>query len=197
MTAHRGGTPELDQPLCSPQAQVPRPRLLGHEILRRIARAEVPSEVALDPRTDRAVLGSREGRYLVPPGIDVLELGLIDTPGAFELLPIDRRDRPRWDEVTHLLVTPSEAEQQRAIVLRLYRILCDRIAEAEELNSSVADWSRRGVAHPVFGTIRFETIATWRSLRRRIELFDEHALGRLHAEVARRVAARIGARLIR
>jgi hypothetical protein len=143
------------------------------------------------------VLGAREGRYLVPPGIDVLELGLIDTPGLFELLPIDRRDKPLWNEVTHLLITPAEAERQREIVLRSYHILCDRIAEAEELRSSVADWSRRRVAHPVFGTIRFETIATWKSMRRGAGPLDERARGRLHAEVARRVAARIGAHLVR
>lgn len=174
--------------------KVSRPRLLGHEILRRVGRAEVPAEYPLDPRTGRAVLGSREGRYLVPPGIDVLELGLIDTAGAFELLPIDHRDKPLWSEVTHLLVTPAEAERQREIVLCSYRVLCDRIAEAEELRSSVEDWSRRRVAHPVFGTIRFETIATWKSMRRGAEPLGERALVRLHAEVARRVAARIGAR---
>jgi hypothetical protein len=176
---------------------VSRPRLLGHEILQRVGRAEVPAEYPLNSRTDRAVLGSREGRYLVPPGIDVLQLGLIATAGAFELLPIDRRDKPLWNEVTHVLVTPAEVERQYAIVLRSYRVLCDRIVEAEELRASVVDWSRRRVAHPVFGTIRFETIATWKSMRRGTEPLGERALGRLHAEVARRVAARIGARLVR
>lgn len=174
-----------------------RPRLLGHEILRRVGRSEVPAEVLLDPRTGRAVLGSREGRYLVPPGIDVLELGLIDTAGLFELLPIDHRDKPLWNEVTQLLVTPAEAERQREIVLRSYHVLCELIAEAEELRSSVADWSRRRAAHPVFGTIRFETIATWKSMRRGTEPLGARALGRLHAEVARRVAVRIGAHLVR
>src|SRR3954470_12917139 len=88
-------------------AKVSRPRLLGHEILKRVSRAQVPVEVALNPRTDRAVLGSYEGRYLVPLGIDVLELGLVDTAETFELLPIDRREKPLWDEVTELLVTPA------------------------------------------------------------------------------------------
>lgn len=174
-----------------------RLKLLGHEILRRVGRAEVPAVHSLDPRMDRAVLGSREGRYLVPPGIDVLELGLVDTAGQFELLPIDRRDKPLWNEVTHLLVTPAEAQRQRAIVLRSFQALCDLIAEAEELRSSVADLSRRRVAHPVFGSIRFETIATWKAMRRGTEPLGERALDRLHAEVARRVAVRISAHLVR
>ncbi len=179
------------------KAKVPRPRLLGHEILRRVTRAEVPANYPLNPRSDRAVLGALEGRYLVPPGIDVLELGLIDTAGRFELLPIDRRDKPLWDQVTHLLVSDAEAERQREIVLSTYRALCARITEAEQLRSSVAEWSRSRVAHPVFGTIRFETIATWRSRRHGTEPLGERVLDRLRAEVARRVAARIGARLVR
>lgn len=146
---------------------------------------------------DRAVLGAREGRYLVPPGVDVLELGLVDRAGQFELLPIDLRDKPLWDEVTHLLVTAAEAERQRGIVRRSYHELCARIAEAEELRSSVAEWSRRRLAHPVYGTIRFETVATWRWMRHGTEPLTESELARLHAEVVRRVAARIGARLVR
>lgn len=94
----------------------------------------------LNPRTDRAVLGAPEGRYLVPPGIDVLELGLIDRAGQFELLPIDLRDKPLWDEVTQLLVTATEAERQRDIVRRSYHELCAHIAEAEG-----APVQRRGV----------------------------------------------------
>lgn len=179
------------------EAKVSRPRLLGHEILRRVSRLDVPANYPLNPRSDRAVLGALEGRYLVPPGIDVLELGLIDTAGRFELLPIDRRDKPLWDQVTHLLITNAEAERQREIVLSTYRTLCARIAEAEQLRSSVAEWSRSCVAHPVFGTIRFETIATWTSRRHGTEPLCERVLERLRAEVARRVAVRIGARLVR
>lgn len=172
-------------------------RLLGHEILRRVSRAEVPAGYPLNPRTDRAVLGAREGRYLVPPGIDVLELGLIDRAGQFELLPIDLRDKPLWDEVTQLLVTAAEAERQRDIVRRSYHELCAHIVEAEELRSSVAEWASRRVAHPVYGTIRFETVPTWRSMRHGTEPLTESELARLHAEVVRRVAAGIGARLVR
>jgi hypothetical protein len=179
------------------EAKVSHSRLLGHEILRRVTRADVPANYPLNPRTDRAVLGALEGRYLVPLGIDILELGLIDTAGRFELLPIDRRDKPLWDQVTHLLVTEAEAERQREILLGTYRALYARIAEAELLRSSVEEWARARVAHPVFGTIRFETIATWKSRRRGTRPLSAHALDRLRAEVARRAAARIGARLVR
>jgi len=172
-------------------------RLLGHEILRRVRRAGVPAGLPLDPRRDRAVLGAREGRYLVPPGIDVLELGLIDAAGEYELLPIDRRDKPLWDEVTHLLVTAAEAERQLGIVMRSYRALCGRIAEADVLQSSVAEWSKRRAAHPVFGLIRLETVETWRSMRRETGAPDERELERLHAQVAGRVARRIRATLVR
>ena len=171
--------------------------LLGHEILRRVGRAEVPVGYPLDPRTDRAVLGAREGRYLVPPDVGVLELGLVDRARQFELLPIDLRDKPLWDEVTHLLVTAAEAERQRGIVRRSYRELCARIAEAEELRSSVAEWSSRTRHATGVRTIRFETVTTWRLMRHGTEPLTEGELARLHAEVVRRVAARIGARLIR
>ena len=83
------------------------------------------------------------------------------------------------------------------IVSRSYRLLCERIAEAEVLRSSVADWTCRGIAHPVFGTIRLETITTWKSMRRGTAVLGDRVLDRLHAEVTRRVAVRIGARLVR
>jgi hypothetical protein len=49
----------------------------------------------------------------------------------------------------------------------------------------------------VYGTIRFETVATWKSMRHGTEPLTEGELARLHAEVVRRVAARIGAHLVR
>jgi hypothetical protein len=61
------------------KAKRSRPRIVGYEILRRVEPGEVPG-YPLDPRKDRAVLGAREKRYLVPPDVDVFELGLIDRP---------------------------------------------------------------------------------------------------------------------
>lgn len=162
-----------------------------------MTREEVPADYPLNPRTDRAVLGAREGRYLVPAGVDVLELGLISRAGNFELLPIDRRDKPLWEEVTHLLITQAEADRQRGIVLRSFHALCGCIAEGDALRSIVAEWSRCRTTHPIFGTIRFETIATWKSMRRGITPLSERELEDLHADVARRVAIRIHAHLTR
>jgi hypothetical protein len=66
------------------KAKHSRPRIVGFEILRRIESGEVPG-YPLDPRKDRAVLGAREGRYLVPPDVDVFELGLIDRPAPIRM----------------------------------------------------------------------------------------------------------------
>ena len=140
-------------------------RLIGYEILRRVRRTEIPADYPFNPRTARAVLGVSGRRYLVPPGIDVLELGLIDTPGRFELLPLDLCDKPLWDEVIHLMVTKAQAERQHGIVLRSYRALHTLIVESATLRASVAGWPRRSAPHPVFGIIRLETIETWKSLR--------------------------------
>jgi hypothetical protein len=78
----------------------------------------------LDPRRDRAVLGAQEKRYLVPPDVDVFELGLIDRPGLHELLPIDPNDKPLWDVVIDLLVSEAEAARQRELLRMAYRTLC-------------------------------------------------------------------------
>lgn len=172
------------------------PSVIGYEILRRVEPSEVPGH-RIDPRTERAVLGAPGGRYLVPPGIDLFELGLIEAAGHYELLPIEADDRPRWDEVTHLLVTPRQADEQRGLLLRSYRMLHAMIAEADELEASVAAWSERREAHPTFGMLRLETIQVWKSMRRSIEPRRDGMLDGLRREAAQRVAIRIGAHIIR
>lgn len=178
------------------KTKAPHPNVSGYEILRRVAQSEVPGHL-VDPRAERAVLGCREGRYLVPPRIDIFELGLLAAPGHYELLPIDRDDRPMWNDVVNLLVTKAQAERQRALLLRAYRALHSIIQEADELESSITEFSRRGETHPVFGMIRLETIEVWRSMRRGTKSLSDRELDALHMEVARRVAARIRAHVIR
>jgi len=170
--------------------------VIGYEILRRVEPAEVPG-YEIDPNTERAVLGTLGGRYLVPPGVDLFELGLIDAAGRYELLPIDANDKPLWDEVTHLLVTARQADQQRRLLLRSYRMLHEMIAEADELEASVIAWSRRREAHPTFGMLRLETIQVWRTMRGGIEPPSERKLDGLRRRAARRVAIQIGAHIIR
>ena len=177
------------------KAKRSRPRVVGYEILRRVEPGELPG-YSLDPRKDRVVLGAREQRYLVPPDIDVFELGLIDRPGPHELLPIDEHDKPLWDGVIHLLVGEAEAARQRELLRMAYRALCGMIAEADELEASVAERSRRGEAHPVFGMLRLATIDVWAARRRGLGPLGVRELHFLHAEVVRRVAARICAHLV-
>ena len=177
------------------KAKRSRPRIVGYEILRRVEPGEVPG-YPLDPRKDRTVLGAREKRYLVPPDVDVFELGLIDRPGPHELLPVDENDKPLWDEVIHLLVGEAEAARQRELLRKAYRTLCGMIVEADELEASVAEWSRRREAHPVFGMLRLATIDVWAARRRGLGQLGARELDSLHAEVARRVAAQIRAHLV-
>lgn len=177
------------------KAKRSRRRIIGHEILRSVEPWEVPG-YRLDRRKERAVLGTWERPYVIPPGVDVFELGLIDRPGPHELLPIDEDGKPYWDGVVHVLVTKAQAAQQRQLLLRAYRTLCRMIVEADELEASVAVWTARREAHPVFGMIRLATIDVWTALRSRDAPLDEHELDALHAEVARRVAAQIRAHLV-
>lgn len=170
--------------------------MLGYEILRRIDRAEVPG-YSIDPHVGRAVLGTRTGKYLIPPGIDVFELGLIDTAGNFELLPITVEEKPLWDDVVNVLVTEAQAKHQLAILMRSYRALHAMIAEADVLETSVAEWSARGATHPVFGMLRHAAIDVWRARRRGRAPVSEPELDDLHARVARKVAVKIRARVIR
>jgi hypothetical protein len=173
-----------------------QPRVIGYEILRRVAPSEIPQHTR-NPRTARAVLGARESRYLLPPGIDIFELGILDTAGRYELLPIDARDRPLWDHVIHLLVTADQVARQRALLLRAYRTLCTSILEADKLKTSVAEWSERRAAHPIFGLLRLKTIEVWRTMRQPSQVLTEREIDELHAEVALRVAAKIRAHVIR
>jgi hypothetical protein len=171
------------------------PRVIGYEILRKLDPSELPDR-SLNLRTQRAVLGAGGQRYLVPPGVDIFELGLIDTAGHFELLPIDVNDKPLWDETVHLLVTDEQAQRQRELLMRSYETLRTMIQEVDALEASITEWSSRGVAHPVFGMLRLETIEVWKAMRNGLEPLSYRELETLQTSVARRVAAKIGAHVI-
>lgn len=142
------------------------------------------------------MLGAPARKYLVPPGIDLFELGLISMAGLYELLPVTADEKPLWGEVVHLVVTEAQAAQQRELLLRAYRTLHAMIVEADVLESSVEEWNRRRDVHPVFGMLRLATIDVWQAERRRGEPLSERELEALHASVARRVAAQICAHII-
>jgi hypothetical protein len=176
------------------KAKAHKPRVAGYHIVRRVKPGEVPRY----PQVEHAVLGTWSANYLVPPGIDVFELGLIDRAGPFELLPITLDKEALWDEVIHLLVTEAEAEHQCAIIMRSYRALHGMIREADWLEASVVEWTRHGTGpHPVFGLLRLAMIAIWKAKRRGRAPLSEGELDALHALVARRVATRIRASIIR
>jgi hypothetical protein len=180
-------------------ADASAPRVIGYEILRRFPQ-EGDTMVAFDPpidaRLERAVLGAPGGRYLVPPGIDLFELGLIARAGRYELLPIDVADRPLWHAITDVMVTEGEALRQRRLLLCCYRALHATIREADALDADVTAWRSRGEMHPIFWMLRVETIEVWKQRRRISEPIKDRDLDLLHAAVAGRVATRIEAQLV-
>jgi hypothetical protein len=109
------------------------------------------------------------------------------------LLPIDEDGRPHWDGVVDVLVTEALAEGQRALLLRAYRALRSAVRVGEALDADITERSRRGETHPIFGMLRLATIDVWAARRRLGAPLAERELDALHAEVARRVAKRIGA----
>lgn len=177
------------------RAKARKPRIAGYHVLRRVKPQEAPW-YPLDPQVEYAILGTVRASYFVPPGIDVFELGLIDRAGPFELLPIMFSKEMLWDQTIRLLVTPAQAERQGAIIMRSYRALRDMIREAAWLEASVAEWAGTG-PHPVFGLLRLAMIAVWKAKRRGRAPLTEDELDALHALVARRVATKILADLVR
>jgi hypothetical protein len=179
------------------KANASKPRIVGYHVLRRVKPREAPW-YPLDPQVEYAILGTLSASYFVPPGIDVFELGLIDRAGPFELLPIMSNKAVLWDETIRLLVTWAQAERQCAIIMRSYRALCDMIREAEWLEASVAEWTRSGTGpHPVVGLLRLAMIAVWKAKRRGCAPLTEDDLDALHVLVARRVATKILADMVR
>lgn len=179
------------------KAKAHKPRVAGYHILRRVKPQEAPW-YPLDPQVEYAILGTVSASYFVPPGIDVFELGLIDRAGPFELLPIMSNQEVLWDQTIRLLVTQAQAECQCAIIMRSYRALRDMIREAEWLEASVAQWAQSGTGpHPVFGLLRLAMIAVWKVKRRGCTPLTEDELEALQALVARRVATKILADIVR
>lgn len=180
-------------------ADASAPRMIGYEILRRFPQegdTVVPFDPPIVARLERAVLGPPGGRYLVPPGIDLFELGVIARAGRYELLPIDVADRPLWHAITDVMVTENEALRQRRLLLRCYRTLHATIQEADALDADVIAWRSRGAMHPIFWLLRVETIEVWRQRRRISEPITDREFDLLHAAVARRVATRIEAQIV-
>lgn len=165
-------------------------RIIGHEIHRKVVQSEIPSYLSLKPQEVRGVLGKDGYKYIIPPGIDPLELGVIVNAGQFDLVPIDRENHPLWNESINLLVTEDQAVRQRNIVMDFYHALLDHIPhDAPDLEAGVQAEAKLGGTHAIFGFLRRAAIETWAEHRSQSVLLDDHEYERLLAGVARRTAA--------
>lgn len=168
----------------------PGSRIIGCEIHRKVAQSEIPSHLALKARETRGVLGKDGYKYVVPPGVDPLELGVIVSAGQFELVPITFDGNPLWHETINLLVTEDQAARQRSIVMSFYHALLDHMPyDAPDLEAGVQAEAKRGETHAIFGLLRRAAIETWAEHRVGSDPLDEPQRERLHAGVARRTAA--------
>jgi hypothetical protein len=161
-------------------------RIRGYEILRKVRKEEVPADIPLN----KGLRGSYG--YLVPPGIDLLELGLIHKAGHYELLPIDADDKPLWDEVTNLIITESQAAEQIEITFAAARALLDLMPD----DAADLDIMLQGKYPDFRPSLLFllgeAAVDTWTELRRGSAPLDEAERLRLQAAVTRRVAAYLG-----
>lgn len=152
--------------------------------MRKVSQDEIPSTIPLKSRTARGTL------WTIPPGLDPLEIGLIQSAGRFELLPIDVGDKPLWGEVTHLVVTDNEARRQRDILFGYYdamlRILPD---DAADVDISVREVQDSGETHPIFQLLRQAALETWIDNRKGTGPLTEAQREKLNMSVARRATA--------
>lgn len=158
-------------------------RIRGYEILRKLTRVDVPPHFQLDKK-HRGSYG-----FLIPSQIDPLELGLIQNPGHFELLPIQTDGKPLWDEVTDLIVTEDQAAQQIDIASRFARALFDLLpSDAADLDDILNGASPPGRLS-LLSLLGQAAVDTWTELRRGSAPLDEPERLRLQSAVAERVAA--------
>lgn len=164
--------------------------IIGHEIHRKVAQSEIPSHLSLKAHEVRGVLGADGYKYIIPPGIDPLELGVIVNAGQFDMVPVDRENKPLWNESINLLVTEDQAAQQRTIVMYLYHALLDYLPhDASDLEAGVQAEAQHGGTHPIFGLLRRAAIETWAEHRGEAAVLGDDERERLYAGVARRTAA--------
>lgn len=168
-------------------------RIVGYEIIRKPTLSELPTGIEIDIKNARGSLGHDGYLYVVPYGIDPLELGLIANAGLFQLLPIDGHGIPDWDAVIDLPVTAEEAARQIQILQRSYYDLLTRLAPdvSANLDKAVTQGFKTRSAHPVLGLIRRATIETWSAQRSGSDPLNEAERDRLHTAVVQRTIALI------
>lgn len=170
--------------------RTPTPRIIGYQIGRKVDQDEIPSTVPDKARDLVGMLGFDGASYMVAPGVDVLELGVIANPGNFLLLPLNAYKEPLWKETVTLIVTPEQAAVQRNINARFFAALLAELPhDAADLEAGVASLSERGRVHPIFDAIRRAALETWAQERRVDAPLDDAERRRLDAAVARRTIA--------
>jgi hypothetical protein len=168
----------------------PTSRIVGYMIGRKVNQSEIPSTIPVKARDVVGLLGHGDMQYMVPPGVDILELGVIAQPGQFVLIPCNADHRSLWDETVTLVVTAEQAAVQRGITTRFYEALLAHLPhDADDLKAGVAVNSEREKLHPVFGFLRRAAIETWARERRASDPLDEAERKRLDVAVACRAAA--------
>lgn len=175
-----------DEPLSS---------IIGYEIGRRPKLAEIPQELRDRASELLAFMGSDDRNYLIPPGVDPLELGVVATPGEYMLLPINDRREPIWQHLKELHVTRAQADRQLEILTRFRRACLDALPhDAADLEAAIEEATRLGEPHALLGIVRTAAIDVWQRERAAGEPLTPKLAARLDAQVGRRAAELMRAR---
>jgi hypothetical protein len=164
-------------------------QLIGYKIARRVEQSEIPATIPVRAKDVVGLLGSVH--HLVAPGIDVLELGILGSPGRFLLIPHNADHAPVWEETIDLLVTQEQAAAQRNISDRFYAALLEVLPhDAADLQAGIASqWEQERQVHPVFSLLCRAAVEIWAIERRPAEPLTDAERQRLEGAVARRAVA--------
>jgi hypothetical protein len=167
----------------------PPTRIVGYKIGRKMTQSEIPSTIPVKAKDAVGLLGYGNMQYIIPPGVDVLELGVIANAGQFILIPYDAYRKTLWDQTITLVVTKEQAYAQRRINARFYAALLVQLPhDAADLEAGVADNRERDERHPVFDLLRRAATEIWATERRSTKPLDDGERERLDVAVARRAA---------
>ena len=165
-------------------------QLIGYKIARRVEQSEIPATIPVRAKDVVGLLGSNNVHHLVAPGIDMLELGILRSPGRFLLIPHNADHEPSWEETIDLLVTQEQAAAQRNINDRFYAALLDLLPhDAADLQAGVTSDREQRCQHPVFSMLDRAATEIWAIERRPAEPLTNAERQRLEGAVARRAVA--------
>jgi hypothetical protein len=173
----------------------PPPRIIGYEIGRRPKLAEIPPELRDQASELVAFMGSGGQHYIIPPGVDPLEIGVVASPGDYVLLPIDENGQPIWEHVKELHVTRAQADRQAEILTRFRGACLNALPyDAADIMAGIEDSTKRGATPALLGIVRLAALDVWRRERTAGERITPALASRLDALVGRRAAELMRAR---